>query len=435
MNPTIRQQRGAATLVSTVVILTLMTLVAFFANRSVIFERKTAANQYRSTKAIEAAEAGIEWTIANMNSMRKITASCATSAVAADRSLRDKYLDPDGNGSYQEEPASPATRFATRPGTTEKLLCTLVGGVWTCSCPNVGAAPAVAACTASQGCPTFSVSLSSVTPPGVALPDPTMVRITAVGCTDSQRPCVPGAGANADGSATVVQIAKVLSGLATTPAAALTAKGNVDFGSNAITATNLDPGTNGITINAGGAIGGFVNSSTVKSLPGTPPGASLVGNDTSLSTMSDDQMFKSFFGVTKDQFRSATTTTTVNCGGVCNAPVLGAIDAGARVLWIEGDMTLNSNAVYGSPTQPVIIVVNGNAHVQGTITIYGVLYCQNGTWDNTGGGDAQIIGAAIAEGDFTATGTPNPTYDPDVLRRLREATGAFAKVPGGWRDF
>ena len=98
-------------------------------------------------------------------------------------------------------------------------------------------------------------------------------------------------------------------------------------------------------------------------------------------------------------------------------------------------MTLNSNGTYGSPTAPVILVVNGNVHVQGTITIYGVLYCQDGTWDNTGGGDAQIVGAAIAEGNFTATGTPNPTYDPNVLRRLRETTGQYAKVPGGWRDF
>ena len=55
----IARQRGAATLISAVVILVLMTLIAFFANRNILFERKTAANQYRATKAIEAAEAVI----------------------------------------------------------------------------------------------------------------------------------------------------------------------------------------------------------------------------------------------------------------------------------------------------------------------------------------------------------------------------------------
>ena len=73
------RQHGAATLISTVVVLVLMTLVAFFASRNIVFERKTAANQYRSTKAIEAAEAGIEWAIGNLNSSRKISTACAAS--------------------------------------------------------------------------------------------------------------------------------------------------------------------------------------------------------------------------------------------------------------------------------------------------------------------------------------------------------------------
>jgi len=420
----IARQRGAATLISAVVILVLMTLIAFFANRNILFERKTAANQYRSTKAIEAAEAGIEWTIANLNSMRKITAACATSAVNTDVSLRDKYLDPDGDGSYTEDPADPTTKFAA-----VGPLCSFIGGAWSCSCPAAGTNPTAAACSAPEGCPTFLVRFQNMAN------DATLVRVSATGCTNSQAPCVPGAATPADGTATVNQVMKVLSGLATLPAAALTAKGWVDFGANAISVTNTDPGTNGITINAGGDINGFINSGTVVSLPGTPPGASLVGDDASLSSMSDDQMFKSFFGMTKAQFQAAPSTTTVPCSGVCNSPLQSAIDAGARAIWVEGDMTLNANATYGSPERPVILVVNGNAEVRGTITIYGVLYCQDGTWDNTGGGDAQIVGAAIAEGNFTATGTPNPTYDPNVLRRLRETTGQYAKVPGGWRDF
>lgn len=411
------RQQGATTLVLTVIILIMMTMVAFFASRNVLFERKTATNQYRSTKAIEASEAGVEWAIANLNSLRKIDNACQTSAIAADRSLRDKYLDPDANGSYVEAFSNAMP------------VCTLINGAWSCGCPNQGTVAAVAVCNSPAGCPTFRLSFANIAS------DATLVRVTSVGCTNSQRPCVPGAADAADGTATVNQVIKILSALSTTPAAALTAKVNVNFGSNAITATNTDPGTNGITINAGGNITGFINDRTIVSLPGTPPSASLVGNDMSLSTLSDDQMFQSFMGVTKAQFREATTTTNVNCSGVCNSEISTAINDGARAIWVEGDMTLNANATYGSPERPVMLVVNGNVHVQGTITVYGFLYCQNGLWDNTGGGTAQVIGAAVAEGSFTATGTPNPTYDPNVLRRLRETTGQFAKVPGGWRDF
>lgn len=417
------RQGGAVTLMSAVIVLVLMSMAAFFANRNVLFERKTAANQYRATKAIEAADAGVEWAMANLNALRKITTACAASAVAADRSFRDKYLDPDANGSFVE------------PFSNAMPLCTRSGGAWSCSCPAASIAPAAAsaptvtACADAAGCPTFRLGFENLAA------DATLVRVTSVGCTSSQAPCVPGAGTNADGSATVRQTLKLMSGLATIPAAAITAKGYVDFGSNAITATNTDPETNGVTINAGSTITGFINDSTIKSLPGTPPTASLIPNDTSLSSLSDDQMFKSFFGLTKTEFKDAAATKTINCAGVCNTNLTNAISEGARQIWVEGNMTLNANNVYGSPTSPIMLVVNGNIELRGTMIIYGLVYCQNSTWDNTGGGNATVYGAVISEGNFTATGTPNPTYDPNVLGRLRETTGTYAKVPGGWRDF
>lgn len=450
---TLSRQTGAATLMVTLIVLMVMTMITFFANRNILFETKTAANQYRSVKAIEAAQAGVEWAIAKFNDMHKITASCGLSSLTSDRTMRDKYLDPDRDGKYSPtdppvsglptcpQPAEPPYGNAAYEGARyvrDGPACTLISGVWQCSCPAAGALPTLPPCSDPKGCPTFRLRFQNVVNCALATPavqDPGLVRITSIGCNDSQKPCVPAAGGSADGTATVTQLVKLLNGLATVPAAALTAKGNVNFGSNAITATNVDPGTNGITINAGGNITGFIDPKTVQSLPGTPPTASLVGNDASLATLTDDQMFASFFGMSKDAFKAASATTVVNCSGVCNAEVLSAIDSGARQIWVDGNLSLNSNAVFGSASNPIMLVVNGNAEVRGTMTIYGVLYCQDGTWDNTGGGDAQIIGAAIAEGNFTATGTPNPTYDPNVLANLRGTSGQFAKLPGGWRDF
>lgn len=427
------RQRGAVTLFSAVIILVLMSMVAFFANRNILFERKTSANQYRSSKAIEAADAGVEWAMANLNTLRKITAACALSAVGTDRSFRDRYLDGNNNGLYDDVSATDPALF-----TDSTPLCTRIGGNWSCSCPTA-AAPTAATCTEAEGCPTFRLGFERViVDPAKAAPldaDQNQVRVISTGCTNAQRPCVPTASAAADGTATARQVLKLMNGLATIPASAITAKGNVDFGSNAITATNLDPGTNGVTINAGGTITGFINDSTIHTLPGTPPTASLIPSDTSLSSMSDDQMFMSYFGVTKDAFRNSTATKTITCSGVCNSELANAINEGARQIWVEGDITLNQNATYGSETAPIMLVVNGNIELRGTMIIYGLVYCQDSTWDNTGGGDATVIGAVISEGNFTATGTPNPTYDPDVLRRLRDTTGAYAKVPGGWRDF
>ena len=435
--PRAARQRGAATLFTTIIVLVLMTMIAFFANRGVLFERKTAANQYRATKAIEAADAGLEWALANLNSFRRISASCTTTTATGSRTFRDRYLDPDGDGSFASR-SGVSTPASLEPFANAAVLCSRSGTGWSCSCPDEGTQPTAAACTDPQGCPAFRLSFASVragNDPAQPQMDPTLVRVTSLGCTDTRPPCVPGGGDPADGTAEVNQVFKLASALATIPAAAITAKGYVDFGSNAITATNTDPGTNGVTINAGLDITGFINNSTIETLPGTPVGASLIGDDASLAALTDDQMFRTFFGSSKEQFRDSPSTTVVNCSGVCNTTLLNAIAGGARTLWVEGDMVLNAGDVFGSATQPVMLVVNGNIEVRGTTTIYGVLYSQDSTWDNTGGGNAQVFGAAISEGNFTATGTPDPTYDPKVLANLRQTTGQYAKVPGGWRDY
>ena len=48
-------QRGAAALVVVMVLFFIISLVAAYASRNMIFEQKTSANQYRSTAAMEAA--------------------------------------------------------------------------------------------------------------------------------------------------------------------------------------------------------------------------------------------------------------------------------------------------------------------------------------------------------------------------------------------
>ena len=45
----------------------IISLVAAYAGRNLIFEQKTSANQYRATQAFEAAEAGLEWALAMLN--------------------------------------------------------------------------------------------------------------------------------------------------------------------------------------------------------------------------------------------------------------------------------------------------------------------------------------------------------------------------------
>ena len=63
-HPRGRTQRGAASLVVVMVLFFIITLVAAYTSRNLLFEQRTSANQYRSTLAFETAEAGIEWALA-----------------------------------------------------------------------------------------------------------------------------------------------------------------------------------------------------------------------------------------------------------------------------------------------------------------------------------------------------------------------------------
>ena len=95
MNNTHFKQRGVAALAMSMVLLFAMTVVAFFANRSMIFEQRTSANLVRYTNGFELADAGIEWAIARLNDpLTLAAASCAPASGAGLLSFSDRYVRP-----------------------------------------------------------------------------------------------------------------------------------------------------------------------------------------------------------------------------------------------------------------------------------------------------------------------------------------------------
>jgi hypothetical protein len=401
-----------ATLIVVVLIYVAMALTVVFANRSLIFEQKTSANQYRSTLALEAAEAGLEWAMAMLNRDGTIGTDCLAATGAGTAAFKDKYLTTDaGTGA-----------LAAKAGVTHAACVTnQLGSGWTCSCPTAGTAPSpTAPATASGFNPAFSVVFADSPTTGT-------VNVTAYGCTAT----ITGTTCGGDAAAMVTVTLGQLSGLSTPPAAPLTARGSVTVGNAALGVHNGTPSTNGITINAG--LGIDARRARIDTVPGTPPSATLVGNDSSLANTTEDQMFQSFFKLPKAQYKSVSHVIT--CSPCSETQLQAAYAAGERQIWVDGPLTVNSNVSIGSASDPLILVVDGDVHFNGTIQLYGVVYSTGMTWDNTGGGGALIRGAAISEGNYEGTGTPDYFYDPNVLSRLRNTLTSFVRVPGSWRDF
>src|SRR5450432_2351820 len=92
----IHQQRGAAALVVTMLLVFAMLIVVAYANRNLVVEARASANQYRSTQAFEAAEAGLEWALAKLNDATPIGDDCMPSAAPGALSFRDRQLHFDG---------------------------------------------------------------------------------------------------------------------------------------------------------------------------------------------------------------------------------------------------------------------------------------------------------------------------------------------------
>ncbi len=115
-------------------------------------------------------------------------------------------------------------------------------------------------------------------------------------------------------------------------------------------------------------------------------------------------MFSNTFGTPRAVYQKQPGAVTLTCGlGACNAAqVRTAVGTHPeRVLWVAGDLDLDSAGDIGSALEPVALVVQGSIQFVTASTVYGVVYSQAGDWDSAGTGE--VRGAAIAEGSFTGT--------------------------------
>ncbi len=448
-------QRGAASLVVVMVLFFLMALVAAYTSRNLIFEQRTSVNQYRATQAFEAAEAGLEWALAQLNGGR-IDAQCLEAGAAnTDTSFRQRYLNINTNPAPDPLSGMVTVPLQGSAGTPPRRAgCVWNGSGWTCSCP-IDSDPALTAPVGSGVYPAFWISFSSnlVTRPGV-------VQIVATGCTRLDATCLAStnATANVEGRALVTAVVALKSAIATPPAAALTVlRGVAGGGPGTLTAENTNVGVGGVTIQAGGLVPD-ISSFTLRSIPGTPGSASVIQGDNSLSDLlapfpadlavaghvPSDRVFASTFGAWPNVVKWQPAALRLNCpAGGCRQALTDAVAKNPdRIIWIDGDLTLESGGDIGSPPDPAdptvagptTIIATGNLIVTAGgagSRIFGLVYARGGNWTGSG----EIQGAAFTEGDLAATANQTVVYDGAVLDSLRLRAGSFVRIPGSWRDF
>jgi len=203
------RQRGVATLVVTCGLFLAMALATLAVNRNLVFAQRAAANQARATQAFEAAEAGIDWALAQLNNTQPSGADCLPSDVPSAVTFRERTLRFD----------AVTARFT--PVATTQPVCVRGAQGWTCACTSGGAAAvaAVAAASTTSGsaaAPAFALRI-------VADPHAGVVRIVSSGCTSLAGACLPGSTTAPDATAQVSVALALHAAMRRPPRNALTA--------------------------------------------------------------------------------------------------------------------------------------------------------------------------------------------------------------------
>lgn len=433
------RQRGAATLIVVMVLFFLMSMVAAYTSRNLIFEQRTSANQYRSTQALEAAEAGLQWAQGLLNSGR-IDADCRPSTNLADTSFRQRYLNIDaGTGGITPIPKGPPLPPLAVDPTVATLepSCVFNGATWNCSCPSSGEVLAPTAPSGSAVYPAYRVRFRQWAA------RPNLVRVEVNACTNYDDNCLnfPPSGVASEGRASIWALLTLKGAVSAPLAAALTLRGSLDLAGAPLSVYNTSPSGSGITVQAGGAVtrAGLV----IETIRGSPSDPSVIDSDAPLTfpgyAAADrpDAMFSTTFGMRRSVYRDQPGAVMLACAGTCSAADLRTAIAQnpGRVIWAEGNVDFDSTGDIGSATEPVAVVATGNVLFSAPppLTIYGLVYTQAPTWASSG--TATLFGAMVAEGDVGGSSTASLAYDQAILDNLRYRTGSFVMVPGSWRDF
>lgn len=424
-----KSQRGFGALLVTLVLLVGTSIGVLYLNRGVLFEQKTSANQMQSTLALEVAEAGIEWATGMLNSPFDIGADCAF-LTTTNLSFRKRYVMTMFN-----DAVAPSTNVVAATNVFPGCKITATG--LTCGCPAVPAAgtTAVASLGASVA-PGFTVAFETVAG------DPESVKITAYGCTAQGATCSSTSFSGADGNARVSVALKLRPLLRAVPSAPLTCGTSCTIGGS-YKIVNQDVATNGILVDAGTTISP-PSEKGLTTLQGQPAANALVGGDSSLaalassdSTCSNSQMFNAYFGSTISQYQSSPSTKTISCGSAndCETQLGNAYSEGWRAFYFSSDLQLSGNNTYGSRTDPITLVTPNAIKVNGTSTIYGLIFSNEANWDDNGSGTSNIYGAQVSCAAYENNGNGTLQYDPAALNNARRLTGTMVRVPGSWRDF
>lgn len=426
--------RGVAALSVVMVLFFVMALVAAYTNRNLLFEQRISANGYRATRALEAADAGVEWTLAMLNGGR-INANCTRPApgdagITDLTDFRSRYLAPATSETFGEG----AFNLPWGQVLANRIYpaCIIVDGNLSCVCPALGEAVANIGAPGDGIGSAFRITFSlfnNDTARGGAIPFVTR------GCANpgngdtacyAQTNNAPGV----DSATALMTTVGLVRALPVAPKAVLTVGTTV----NAPVGLQVANGdfASGITVHAGTSVT-VAGSIRFESAAGSG-NEGRIDSDAVLRELSDqgaEPWFRSQFVLDRGSYQRQPAAVRIDCAAGCNgAAIAAAVLLNPRnPIWAEGDVNLNVAGALGSAADPVMLIVNGNLTVSADVQATGFVHADQISWSapNTAWWD----GALVSRTSFDASTVATLRYNKAALDVIRLRYGSFVRVPGG----
>jgi Tfp pilus assembly protein PilX len=407
----IRQtQKGAVTLLTALILLICITILTLFASKTVLVETQISADNYRMAQAVAAANAAMDFGVGyfdNGGFDQKINAT----GVAGNDSIVDTIADTTYTSADGTQTTTASLTFDNAAGTR----CVAAG-----STPNMksGLITAVGRSDDGLAARTISQCVGTIDVFGGNGPKQSLISRGGVGLTGNYQ---------------------IINRFYNTTAWSGNA---VKIGESASASTYLRPiGTSESDFTRAQ----LEDDDTTNAYTSQPVsdrdkgnGVDTIASDPRLSSLTGDQFFNNFFYGDRKMMKELANSLDQ----VYSAGAIGSAAGKSGVVWIEGNATLNGGT-YGTSTNPVIMIINGNLDTAGNPVINGLLYV---TGQLDAAGTVEVLGSVIVEGDASMVpagedpvvghGGVDLIYTPYTLDRApNPIIGTTTVISGSWRDW
>ncbi|WP_348946569.1 hypothetical protein ABHF33_08520 [Chitinibacter sp. FCG-7] len=399
----IKNQSGIATLLVAMVTLFIMTISVFLVNRVALTDIFNSSAQIQSSRAKEAAEAGVHFVLAELNDdvlkqkyfcgsyIRSNTTACSTPA--ENNSGNSYIVASTADQAYTTASSQAFTVTITRPSPTGPISLRSTGGK-----PD---------CLTGVTCNKKIINvLLSVDPLFSKMPPDALSSPGQIGLTGSI--CVQNSSGNGGFAARAGEKLATTNNLQGAGCAA--ANGNGLFGAIATTDKNL------------------------ASMNGTLQ--NKFSSDAGFSKSNESNYFEYLFGESETHIYQEADERLGGAhatSGNAISSFSGCPKSCAKVIWISDQALFDlGNATYGSEAEPVIIILNGAGVINGSPTINGMLYTSGSL---TVHGNPTINGAVSAGGAISGNGNLTILYNKSIFDNTLTLPSGFTVQGGSWRDW